>query len=123
MTNIDSNPFIPVSPPTTEMPAAERPKRGPRKAKADAFIDAVTKPARKPRVAKATASDKPGRKPRVAKVVAAKPGKLGINEIVSATVGLKEDEAAALLNIVQSLGDLKKSAKPKVLAALGKLFG
>ena len=43
--------------------------------------------------------------------------------LVTAAVGLKEDEATVLLNIVQSLGHLKKSAKPKVLAALAKLFG
>lgn len=49
-------------------------------------------------------------------------GKLGMNEIISAAVGLKEEEAAALLGCVEQIQTLKKSAKPKVVAALGRLF-
>lgn len=46
-------------------------------------------------------------------------GKLDINAIVSATVGLKQDEA---LSIVGKLGDLNKTGKVKVVGALGRLF-
>lgn len=72
----------------------------------------------------AAPAPKKARKPRAAKTVAPKAatGKLGINEIVSATVGLKADEAKLLLSIVTKLGDLNKSGKVKVTAALGKLF-
>jgi hypothetical protein len=73
----------------------------------------------------AQAAKKP-RKPRVDKKKAKAPkaasGKLGINEIVSATVGLKAEEAKLLLAIVSKLGDLNKGGKVKVTAALGKLF-
>lgn len=50
-------------------------------------------------------------------------GKLDINAIVSATVGLKQDEAKLLLAIVGKLGDLNKTGKVKVVGALGRLFG
>lgn len=42
---------------------------------------------------------------------------------MSATVGLKEDEAKLLLTIVSKLGDLNKTGKVKVVGALGRLFG
>jgi hypothetical protein len=107
------------SPTSSTPPAAKRPRR----ASSNRVAARRTARGDAPEVASAPAPKKV-RKPRVAKKTVAKPsGKLGINEIVSATVGLKENEATVLLNIVQSLEHLKKSAKPKVLAALGKLFG
>lgn len=75
------------------------------------------KPVNKPRREKVSTDSVRGRLTKKAKA-----GKLGINEIVSATVGLKEDQATVLLNIVESLEHLKKSAKSKVIEALAKLF-
>lgn len=60
------------------------------------------------------------RKPRVAKV--AKSGKLGINEIVQATIGLKADEAKALLSIHAGISEFNKKGRAKIVAALAKLF-
>ena len=133
MPELESNPFIPASPPTTssETPGAERPKRGPRKAK-----EVVEKPARKARAhplgsasgdRKAAATAKPARKGRAAKATVLDAVKFGtkfdIYTIINAAVGLKEDEATVLLEVVKTLNNLKKSSKPKVLAALDKLFG
>ena len=64
------------------------------------------------------------RKPRAAKAAKApRAAKVGINEIVTATVGLKADEAKLLLSLVDKLGALGKARKGKVVAALAQLFG
>jgi hypothetical protein len=117
---VELAPFVPVGPADAALVAPEKQKRraGTRKAKA-------VKIPRVPKILKAVeVTPVPVKKPRKPRAVAkAKPaGKLGINEIVSATVGLKEDEAKTLLKIVGMLADHKKSSKPKILSALGKLF-
>lgn len=128
MTDLDSqNPFVPQMPPGSKTQTAE-PERTKRRKAAKAV--AAPKAPRKvrqssgiPLTAPAGEKGSKVRKPRAAKAAPVPTGKLDISTIVTAAVGLKEDEATVLLAIVQSLGHLKKSAKPKVLAALAKLFG
>jgi len=123
--------FLPTTTPDTISGENDRPKRrGSRKA-----AEPAPAKARKPRATRkesaltapyaAIAKEIKTRKPKAAKTVVAvkAPSKLGINEIVSATVGLKEDEARQLLNMAACLDTLKKGARPKVMAALRKLFG
>jgi hypothetical protein len=130
------SPFVPVSPPQPA-PAAPTPRvRKPRTSSTAPAADPPERRASRPRRAKkaravpaATAAPVPTKRPRKARVAkkAATPrastGKLDINSIVSATVGLKADEAKMLLSIVGKLGDLGKPGKTKVIGALGKLFG
>lgn len=126
---IGLSPFTPKVP----EPATERPKR-----RAGGKKAAKPKKARTPRAPRPTFTTAPippqtaapapkkARKPRVAppkRKAAAPSAKLGINEIVSATVGLKAEEAKMLLSIVGKLNDFNKAGKLKVVGALGKLFG
>ena len=133
MTDAPTNPFIPAQPFQPQEPPATRPKkqRGGRKATPSAAERPkrrASKPKADPYAAlaalEATAPDRKPRKPRVAKVAKApRAGKVGINEIVTATVGLKADEAKLLLTLVDKLGALGKARKGKVVAALAQLFG
>jgi hypothetical protein len=109
---------------STATAATERPKRQARRAAA--LKPQKARRARKPVFVEAPAAapaPKKPRKPRAAKKDAAPARKLDLNAIVSATVGLKAEEAKALLAIVGKLDGLAKSRKGKVVAALNKLFG
>lgn len=139
-TTAPQNPFVPAPPPfqplaaETSLAATERPKRRAGRPAKAVKAKKVKKPPRHNLAAQVATlgadsllpPTKKPRKPRVAKKAKApraSAGKLGINEIVSATVGLKAEEAKALLAVVSRLGDLSKGGKVKVTAALGKLFG
>lgn len=49
-------------------------------------------------------------------------GKIGVTEIVNATLGLNADEAKALLHLHAKIGDLGKKSQSKIVSALAKLF-
>lgn len=134
-TTAPQNPFVPASPPVSatvvpEPTPSSRPKRRSSRAAGPAKLAKAKKP-RKAKIITTTEQaiadviGKKPRKPRAAKKAAKAPraaGKLDINSIVQATVGLKAEEAKLLLSIVSKLGDLGKSGKVKVVAALAKLF-
>lgn len=127
------DPFVPMhqlSPTSSTPPAAERPRRagGKKKSTSGRLRKAKEKDAAGRAYAATEAAVTPApkkpRKPRVAKADKAVVRRvLDIGAIISATAGLKPDDARALVKIHTMLSERSAKSRVAITASLGKLFG
>lgn len=133
--NTMPDPFVPTHPPSQPQPptpstVTERPKRrsGGKKKPASGRTRKVGKSPALASPHKAIAEQvlavapKKPRKPRVVKEATSKARKLDIGAIVSATAGLKSDDARLLVKIYTMLSDHSARSRAAITASLGKLF-
>lgn len=125
--NTMPDPFVPTHPPLTPSPPAPTPTTGRPKRRSGGKKKPASGRTRKP-AAVAAPVEAPAptprklRKPRVVKETAPKARKLDIGAIVSATAGLKSDDARLLVKIYTMLSDHSAKSRAAITASLGKLF-